>query len=338
MKHFCLLMGKFPQFLDHIAPFAIELDVPLVIIEPDVYELAEKYYPNLNAVKASDIYLMSHYIPGAETIFSCITHKIIKGAFSIIKDFTHIFLPHGMSEKAAFIKDYFAHFKDEKNILVYGDQLKRMINNDANLPDSSFTSLGNYRYQHYLKNKEFYDQKFSDLNIQTDKPLILYAPTWNDNTQGSSFASCSKILDKLSKKYQVICKWHPHLFWQEPDFLNSIEKKHPDVFFLRKFPLIFPILSSISLYIGDLSSIGYDFLAFEKPMVFLDETNKTSKLFACGEVLKKSAYSNINHAIERAITNHEKRLPAIRDLKTHAFGLEQTTESFTMKSGKAHGL
>lgn len=329
MKHFCLLMGKFPQFLDHLAPFAIELKIPLVIVEPEIYELGKKYYPNLDAVLASDIHLMTHYIPESETIFSCITHKIIKGAFSFIKDFNHYFIPHGMSEKGTFIKDYFAHFKDEKNILVYGDQLKEMINKDAFLPDDSFTQIKNYRYYHYLKNQKFYDQHLQELGLDTGEPFIFYAPTWNDNAKGSSVLSCKEILTSLSKKSKVVCKWHPHLFWQEPKFLDQIEKEHPEVIFLREFPLIYPLINACSIYIGDLSSIGYDCLAFEKPMIFLNEIDKTSKLFSCGEVLCKSEYSNIGSFINKALTNHQNRIHSITSLYEHAFTPKESIESFT---------
>src|SRR5438105_1920604 len=45
--------------------------------------------------------------------------------------------------------------------------------------------------------------------------------------------------------------------------------KH-NLLFITDFPLIYPLLAKTDIYLGDVSSIGYDFLFFQKPMFFFN--------------------------------------------------------------------
>lgn len=330
-KAFILLIGKFPSHLDHNAPLAIELDIPLVITELSIYNLAKKYYPKANIIHAQLIHLFSHFIPNYDILISCMQPKILKGIFPKHKSLQFYWMPHGSSDKGAVVEGIFKTLENEENLLVYGDNLKNLICNNTEVNANSFLFFKNYRYYHFLKNKAFYLEKLKGLNIKTSKPILLYAPSWKDQENTSSFYSCQNLLIKMKKNYQIICKWHPFLLWQEPEKLKQIENTYTDIFFLKEYPLIYSLLSITDIYVGDMSSIGYDFLTFEKPMVFLNEHGEDLPLFSCGETLIKDSYTQIESAIENSILNHkEKYLPVQKKMYEYTFGKKESLEEFDL--------
>lgn len=328
-KAICLLIGKFPTYLDHLAPLSIELGLPLIFTEPNLYERAIKYYPNINAQQVEFFHLVSHYLPLIDSVICCTPPKVLRVVFSKVKDLNYYWTPHGSSEKGGMIQTYFEHLREEKNILVYEKGLKDLINRDLNLKPSVFNYTKNYRYYHFSKNKSFYMKKVDELGITSNKPLLLYAPSWNGREESSSISSCKLILHELQEKYQVICKWHPDLLWQEKELIKEIELSFPSIYFLKEFPLIYPLLSIIDVYVGDVSSVGYDFLAFEKPMVFLNEKNRSLDLFSCGRVLCKEEYKNILSAIEKAKKDHNQNyLPSQKKLYEYNFGKKEDVKEY----------
>jgi CDP-glycerol glycerophosphotransferase (TagB/SpsB family) len=82
---------------------------------------------------------------------------------------------------------------------------------------------------------------------------------------------------------------------------------------LRNTPLTFPILELADAYVGDMSSIAYDFLGFDRPMVFLNQTAgdvgdaSESLLFSCGAVVDPVDYRSIYQALEDEIIFHQNR-------------------------------
>jgi hypothetical protein len=57
------------------------------------------------------------------------------------------------------------------------------------------------------------------------------------------------------------------------------------VYFLNEFPAIYPLLEKVSAYIGDHSSIGYDFLYYDRPLYFLEKKEK-APLQECGRAVE----------------------------------------------------
>ena len=79
---------------------------------------------------------------------------------------------------------------------------------------------GNYRYTFFKQNEAFYQKVFlEDIQSKFDKqrPLILYAPTWVDFEESTSFFDCyNYILDQLPSDYNLIVKLHPRLELDDP--------------------------------------------------------------------------------------------------------------------------
>ena len=103
-------------------------------------------------------------------------------------------------------------------------------------------------------------------------------------------------METLPSHYNMIIKPHRLLFEQRCAKMHQMLErfaKHPQVVFLEEFPLVYPLLAKSAIYLGDYSSVGYDFLFFNRPMFFLGE--KKAFLHSCGETAKaESFFSQIN--------------------------------------------
>ncbi len=160
---------------------------------------------------------------------------------------------------------------------------------------------------------------------------MLYAPTWQDYEKSSSFMDAIEpLIETLPTNHNLIVKLHPNLLLQEELKMDRILQKYEDlknVLFLTEFPAIYPLLNLSDVYIGDMSSIGYDFLEFNRPMFFLNQHSRNPQvdhglyLFRCGMEIHPDQYSDIHGVIDRYFQFELRDFSSIRnEVKTYAFG------------------
>ena len=87
-----------------------------------------------------------------------------------------------------------------------------------------------------------------------------------------------------------------------------------------------------------MSSIGYDFLAFNKPLFFLNQNkrdpthDKGLYLFRCGISIEVEDYPDIFSLIEENLPDDQNRFQKIREeVYLHVFGKEQKKETLKQK-------
>jgi CDP-glycerol glycerophosphotransferase (TagB/SpsB family) len=178
---------------------------------------------------------------------------------------------------------------DEDLVLVYGPQLHADLL-EKNIGKEPLFS-GNYRAAFYQENLSFFT---ATLPFVKTKPLVLYAPTWAAKEVSSPlkkhytpfFSVCHALFESLGEEYQLIVKLHPLLIQSMLDEVESIKERYPHLYFLDDFPLIYPILEQVDFYIGDYSSIGYDFLFFDRPLFFIEPSVQTP-LHRYGRVISR---------------------------------------------------
>jgi CDP-glycerol glycerophosphotransferase (TagB/SpsB family) len=126
------------------------------------------------------------------------------------------------------------------------------------------------------------DKLSSILNINIEnKKVILYMPTFKDEKE-NIFLSDNNIFSFLKwdidsfesylekNNYIIIIKSHPYY-----SNIKQDKKLHHNIFFINDLDLkksnidLYEIMNSISLLITDISSIFYDFLLLNKPMLFI---------------------------------------------------------------------
>jgi hypothetical protein len=293
-KSISILIGP-SIYLDHLGVLSEILQIPLIVTEEKTFLIAKKFYPNLEVklVDLSEItleFLASNF----DTIFH--TNKFwvveIDPILKLIhkKTMRFVFCPHGNSDK----ESYFTNHVKQDVSLFYGEQMLRQLHHSGSLKKIGFTvETGNYRYDYFKKNEIFFklllEEELSN-KLDPAKKTIFYAPSWDmKNTPSSFFEHFESIIATLNESFNLIIKIHPLLEERYPAEtffrLSKLQQKR-NVVLLSDFPAVYPILSISDIYLGDYSSIGYDFLSKNKPMFFLlPEGTKKGDLCQCGMVL-----------------------------------------------------
>ena len=277
-----ILDSKF-HVIDHIAPFCEIMDGTILLQSQKNIEMCSKYYPNLKVQvmdgyslqpvelgKNYDIVLHSHFFD----------YKAYASLFSSRDLPSFIYMPHGNSDKGFY--SYLAYFSRVEIACIYGQRMEDFLKDLGVYNEISHTfRIGNLRSQYYLENKDYYNKIVEKEILNKKNPskkTILYAPTWYDLDDSSSFFTYyEKVIKDLSSHYHLLVKPHPLLEEKFPGEMYSIYGKYKDdVTFITDFPSIYPLLEIADIYLGDFSSVGYDFLTFNRPMFFFNKDKKES--------------------------------------------------------------
>ncbi len=320
-------------YLDHLGVLCHIMNMPLFITEEDTYKQAKIFYPQIisiqkNAEELDVDFLSTHFDALFESgkFFALQLGPIIELLYQ--KKMRFIYCPHGHSDKGHSAK----HFASQDISLVYGNHMKDLLKETGAMNSIAATvTTGNYRLCFYQKHRSFYDNlTFEKMGKKLDplKKTVLYAPSWQDGENPTSFfSSTEKLIEDLKGTFNLIIKLHPFLEKFHPSETYSILEKHkndPSICFLDRFPCIYPLLQICDLYIGDYSSIGYDFLSFDRPLYFLvPETSRPFKLHSCGLVIPSN--ENICSFIQKTWEENTKGKQLIRNaVYEYAFGEKKT--------------
>lgn len=334
-------IGVNPQsqihYTDHLAVICTILDCPLLFIDELDYELGSKYYPGLKTLKVDyhefdPEYLISRW--DVLILSDLWDREVFHQKFGPLeqqygKTLRHVHCPHGYSDKAF----YLMKCAMEDILLIYGQNMIDMLKEQQVFNFlHRYVMTGNYRYTYFKQHRPFYDQIMEkEVLSQFDKkrPIILYAPTWLDLEESTTFFdSFDHILEMLPSDYNMIVKLHPRLELDDAAkyyYILGRYEKMKNIVFLKDFPLIFPLLSISDIYLGDMSSIGYDYLPFDKPMFFLNKQRKQAYLFRCGVEIYPEDFSQLYKIIEKNIPTDKEKFSQIRQsVFEYTFGKERS--------------
>lgn len=309
MKAAALCNGHLYHYLDHLAPLCDLMQIPLLTSDTKIETLAKRYYPMvetryIHSAQMSPYYLGTNF----DTLF--VTEKHLRKKLQPLieatcqKQVTFCYLPHGNSDKG--LKNP-AHnpFPHQEMALIYGAQMEERFCQTLNSK-----RIGNFRYDFYKRYQNFYDNLIDEELCLPQKKIYLYAPTWDDQENGTTLFQSKQLLKNIPSDTHLIIKAHPLLYETHLAEMTQITNSS----FLEDFPLIYPLLARCDAYIGDYSSIGYDFLTFDRPLFFLG--NKQTDLRACGLSLPEDPYPFITENSSAPLSEKRKKL------YTHAFGLK----------------
>ena len=119
--------------------------------------------------------------------------------------------------------------------------------------DPLFESLNN------IKTKE---KVISKLDIDSTKPIILYAPTFPPKY--SSASELYEEISKLTNEYQLIIKFHTLM---DKDIQSQYNKIASDSVKIIDDNDIIPLLLISDILITDTSSVAYEFLPLDRPII-----------------------------------------------------------------------
>ena len=217
-------VGLNPQsqihYTDHLAVVCILMDIPLIFIDPLDYSLGSRYYPGLKTelVDYQDLspeYLIANY----DVLF--LSDLWDKNTFhekfgplekKYKKTLRHVHCPHGFSDKGFYLKKC----ANEDIALLYGQNMIDQLKYHEVFENlSHYVITGNYRYTYFKQHRKFYDEIIEKEVLSSfakKQPVILYAPTWLDLEESTTFFDAyAYILGNLPDDYNLIVKLHPRL-------------------------------------------------------------------------------------------------------------------------------
>ena len=309
--------------LDHVGPFCSLIGIPLVVTDEEIARLAKTYYPDLRVIYWNYIEISFKLAEQFNTVFSSMARPFIEDIFFLSqkltgKKLTSIWLPHGNSDKGH-ASVFMEGLKEDLYACVYGQKMIDFLKIKGAFHQlKACIPVGNFRYTYYLKYKDFYDNLIQQV-LPVSQSVILYAPTWKDQENSTSFyEACPSLIDHIPDNHHLVIKLHPNLTDLEVDRWIDLYHHKQNVTFLREWTPIYPLLNKTSVYIGDMSSIGYDFLTFNRPMFFLNQNQRSLTqdpglfLHQAGISLMPNEYSNIYTLMQQEIPRDQEKFSSIR--------------------------
>lgn len=294
-----LIFDDSRHYIDHLAPFCALQGWPLIVCEESIADLCKHYYPDLEVILES---FWNVKIP--ETVVSCTPAKWLKNLFPHASYSKFLWLPHGQSDKGW--KCPFFEVLEGETALVYGENMEKRIKKESKIET---VRIGNFRLNYWLKHKEFYHQILTE-QIPFIQETYLYSPTWQDWEGNSTFEEFFEpLLDSVPSGFTLIIKLHPNTERKKAAALEQWRGKwreKKNIFFLSNFPPIYPLLDLCVAYIGDMSSIGYDTLYFDRPL-YLFKTEKRGELDKIAIPISKENIASL-FTKERGTNANRKKL------------------------------
>lgn len=341
-----LIYGSDRHHLDHLGPLCDFLQIPLIVTEEEIASAAQRFYPHLNVISSNYLTVADFLVNGYEVIFYSIPRILFDEVFFFAQKLAQkkvhtIWCPHGNSDKGNNIP-YMEALNREEIALVYGKQMIDFFQRKQVFDQlKKHIIIGNYRLLYYRQNKTFFDnlvEREIFRRLPPAEKTLLYAPTWKDSEQSSSFFNAvPSLIAHLPSKWNLIVKLHPNLIAQEEHQIEMLIQKHQgkdNLLFLTDFPPVYPLLNRIDVYIGDMSSIGYDFLAFDRPLFFLNQNARNPQsdlglyLFRSGIEIPMNKYDQIIQIIQHFFEFELRDFASIRkEVYTYAFGSERPLET-----------
>lgn len=276
----CLIYDDELAQLDHLASLASLLNISLIVTDSSLYGIAKEFYPFTKLKLIEDPNGLLKTLASFDLIFVSCKHFANEISLSLKRLFgsspRFCYCPHGNSDKgwSSQAEDL---LRNQDLSLVYGDLMRENLEAKGVLSTlkGTFTS-GNYRVMYYQKHKSFYDsyaQRLIFSKLNPNKLTLLYTPTWQDKERNSSFCNITPTLcNHLTSNINLLIKFHPKLEKEQPEYMIYFEElasRNSSICIIKDFPPIYPILNKVNALLSDVSSIGYDFLYFNRPLYLL---------------------------------------------------------------------
>jgi hypothetical protein len=288
--------------IDHLAPFCSLHKIPLFLTSKTLYKITNEQYKDVDLYLCPPNEVSFQILKDYDYLVSTLPRQLINPIFlfdemMMKKRIKSYFLPHGSSDK-----DNMGKLLQEDKIFVYGSRMLDLLPKKVH---KKTIKTGNFRLKYYQLHKKFYDDLVKSFFPQIDKTEnILYAPSWdNDDVQKWTTA----LIKHKPENITLYIKLHPNTCKEGIGMaLPEAFGGYKDVVFINNYFPIYSLLPYMNSLFMDISSIGYDFLEFNKPILFT--VKKDELLHKCGiHIDINNPYKDLNKDL------HEKERLLLRD-------------------------
>jgi hypothetical protein len=335
-----LAVAWHPHHVEHLAPWCEIMGMPMLVPDRPRLRAAALAYPGLEIAWTQDVvvpdwieqlaWAIRQRAPSAVFYSELFERPRLRAMLGGRRESPRVvYVPHGFSEKR---QDWARTTAFQDVAVLHGqhafDQLAAMgVAGYLN----HFALSGNVRRAYYRRHEAHFRTQAEGLGLGDDRPgrTLLYAPTWEDAIGSSSFfAAFASFAKQLPAGWRLVAKLHPHAE-RHASAINELERTCAgrDVRVVRGSPLTYPLLDLADAYVGDMSSLAYDYLESGRPMFFTNPTAGSSgdaagsRLFACGTVIEPERYGELWRIVDDAWSTDAERFGEARaalDRYTHA--------------------
>ena len=152
----------------------------------------------------------------------------------------------------------------------------------------------------------------ASLGLESDRPAVLYAPTYS--AASSLHLAGEEIIRALeSVGFSVLVKLHDRSLDPDPRYnggidwrarLNALEREYPGRVRFIEGPDVSPILATADLLVTDHSSVGFEYLVLDRPLLIFDapELPRAARINPQKIALLRSAATVVHTPRELATT------------------------------------
>ena len=185
-------------------------------------------------------------------------------------------------------------------VCVVGEKMYRDLKDKKLDRKKNLIITGNPKADVIFNNIYNRNEEIKKLGLNPDKKNVLYAPTWLDGMGNSSFRKFGIDLpDYFPSEYQLTIKLHPNIYLYNKKLVNKLKSKIKDkknILLLEDAEDIYdivPIMAASDLLITDVSGVSHEYIAFLRPMIFLDNKSiirflygrKRTRIWKTGDVV-----------------------------------------------------
>jgi CDP-glycerol glycerophosphotransferase (TagB/SpsB family) len=234
----------------------------------------------------------------------------------------HVQVFHGTSDKRY---DYSRMVRDYDLFFIAGREAFERYRKMGHLKGGKGILIGYPKLDRVFRGELERDSELQKLGMNPANRTVLYAPTWVDRERNSSWKGFrEQIAMKKPDHLNLIVKLHPNITRYRADEVRRFSRmlqSRRNTLLLDNLPDIIPVLAAADLLLGDVSSVTREYLAFQKPYVFLSNkpkwlwSRRKIRLWECGRVVRNpekiwrvvGEVLNSPHEYEDSIVRHFQR-------------------------------
>jgi glycosyltransferase involved in cell wall biosynthesis len=248
---------------------------------------------------------------------------LVHPSFSIqyfrgILGLTHVQVFHGVSDKPF---DYHKSLKEYDLIAVSGPLRKELIIKRGLARPERIVEIGFPKIDHFLHSSFDRERCKEEIGLDKERKTVLYSPTWFDPNGFCSFSRYAAPVMRKLGGCNVIVKPHVNILKYRPwEIMKAHIMKGPNCVLKAKSTSILPYMAVSDLMITDISSVAQEYLAFGKPMVFVNPMpgkaipEEYTRIWRCGDVVDdpRELSEVVRKNLENPARYSEERTEALR--------------------------